>query len=361
MVDIGEIVNALGFSKADEMTKAMGVVTLALSPIFGYLLLSNVKGIISRKLQMRAERERALNSYRELGLNPVGYREEDGAVIVRTPDFTRWLKERLDERIIGQEVAKEVVARSVADYILHPEQNTKPLVMLFVGETGVGKTETAKALADALSHFGYGYFRINCERITDKHEVSSFFGSPRGYIGSDTPPPFIKTVAETRGDLVLLLDEFEKAHPEFRTAFLSVMDEGKVQYASTGEFLPMERSIIILTSNALRDEVRELAGLPPVQVLLKTKEMLSGKFPPELLGRIKVVVPFLPLTENDFKKVIAKELEKIGINPTPATVEKVYRFFEREGVLKRGVREVVNTIRTYAMFPEELEKIVKQT
>lgn len=337
-----------------DITTIMEVTTLALSPIFGYLLFENVKDLIAQKLQMRAERERVLSEYRSMGLNPVDYK--DGVVLLDPVDLSRWIKEKLDERIVGQGIAKEVVSRTVADYILNP--TGKPLVMLFVGETGVGKTETAKVLSELLSRFGYGYFRINCEKITDRYETSTYFGIPYGYTGYETPPPFIQTVAQTGGRLVLLLDEFEKAHPNFRTAFLSVMDEGKVQYATTGEFLPMDRAIIILTSNALRSEVWELSKLPPVQVLLKTKEMLNGRFPPELIGRIRVVVPFLPLSEEEYKVVIANELEKIGVRPTPDTVERVYSFFEREGVLKRGVREVVNTIRTYSMFPEELARLV---
>ncbi len=259
----------------------------------------------------------------------------------------------LNYYIVGQETAKRIISKTVGEFLAQPFKK-KPLVMLFVGETGTGKTETVKVLGRTLSTAGYQFFRINCERIQDRHEVSSYFGAPRGYIGSDSVPPLIQKVAESRGNLLLLLDEFEKAHPDFRTAFLSVMDEGVIQFATTGELLPMHSSVIVLTSNALREEIRELSKLPPVEALLEAKRLLEGKFPTELLGRVQTVVPFFPLTREELLVIMERALYDAGFKLSEDQLESLYLYFKEKGVLQRGAREVINTIKTYKLFPEEL-------
>jgi len=269
-------------------------------------------------------------------------------------------------KIVGQETAKKLILSIIPKHAkerLISGIKHKPVSFLLVGKTGVGKTETAKRVAEALKGAGYVFFRIDANQLRTPESVQSLFGSPRGYIGSDSVPLFIKCAVESGGKMVILIDEIEKAHPEFIQAFMTLLDEGEVTYTTTGERVALRESLIFITSNLKADEIsREVAKeKSEVNKLLKAKQLLKDVFLPEILGRINYVVPFEDLKPSQYVEIIRKKLEELSLSSDRETALKLYAYFEKKGVLNRGVREVIKTIETLKLFPDELDRILKET
>jgi len=274
------------------------------------------------------------------------------------------LKRELD-KIVGQELAKKLllsIIPKLAEERLLSSKHHKPVSFLLVGKTGVGKTETAKRVAEALKGVGYRFFRIDANQLRTPESVQSLFGSPRGYVGSDTVPLFIQEAVRSRGKMVILIDEIEKAHPDFIQAFMTLLDEGEVTFTTTGERIKLQDSFIFITSNLKADEIAEaVAGeVSDVNKLLIAKEMLKDCMLPEVLGRVNYVVPFEDLTVDQYVEIIRRKLEEVGLPADYSTAVKLYNYFQQTGVLNRGVREVVKTVETLSLFRDDFERIVVQ-
>jgi len=277
--------------------------------------------------------------------------------------YVQPLKREL-EKIVGQELAKRLVLSIIpkqAEKRLLSGQKFKPVSFLLVGKTGVGKTELVKRTAEALKGVGYKFFRIDANQLRTPESVQSLFGSPRGYIGSDSVPLFIQEVKDSKGKMVILIDEIEKAHPDFLKPFMTLLDEGEVTFTTTGERLKLTDSYIFITSNLEADRIsREVSKVESeTEKLLKAKELLEASFLPEILGRINYIVPFEDLKPEQYAEIIKRKLEEVGLRSDWETAVKLYNYFVEKGVLKRGVREVIKTIETYSLFPEEFERIVR--
>jgi len=274
------------------------------------------------------------------------------------------LKRELD-RIVGQRTAKKLllsIIPKLAEERLLKNKHHKPVSFLLVGKTGVGKTETAKRVAEALKGVGYRFFRIDANQLRTPESVQSLFGSPRGYVGSDTVPLFIQEAVKSRGKMVILIDEIEKAHPDFIQAFMTLLDEGEVTFTTTGERIKLQDSFIFITSNLKADEIaRAVAGeVSDVNKLLIAKEMLKDCMLPEVLGRVNYVVPFEDLNREQYVEIIRKKLEEVGLPADYSTAVKLYSYFQQTGVLNRGVREVVKTVETFSIFRNDFERIVQE-
>jgi type VI secretion system protein VasG len=236
-----------------------------------------------------------------------------GKVMHDTVSTVLELEDKLRSRVVGQAPAVEAVSRALqASYAGVRDPNTPVGVMLFVGPSGVGKTETALALADLV----YGGERfmttINMSEFMEKHSVSRLIGSPPGYVGYGEGGVLSEAVRQ-RPYSVVLLDECEKADPEVMNLFYQVFDKGTL---NDGEGRPIDfkNTMIILTSNLASDQIMELYNRdepPPVDdVVSSIRPALSAHFKPALLARM-TIVPYRPIDRSSMRSITELKLRKL--------------------------------------------------
>ncbi|WP_296943976.1 type VI secretion system ATPase TssH [uncultured Massilia sp.] len=227
------------------------------------------------------------------------------------------LKDLLEQRVLGQPHAIEAVAQRVRTARAHMDDPDKPQgVFLFVGPSGVGKTETALALADVLYGGERKLVTINMSEYQEAHSVSGLKGSPPGYVGYGEGGVLTEAVRRNPYSVVLL-DEVEKAHPDVLELFFQVFDKGVMDDAE-GREVDFRNTIIILTSNVASGAMMQ-ACLNKPQDALPAPEALEDlirpalvkQFKPAFLGRLKVV-PYYPIPDDVLAEIIALKLERIG-------------------------------------------------
>jgi type VI secretion system protein VasG len=224
------------------------------------------------------------------------------------------LEQHLGERIIGQDHVLEVVSHRIRTSYAKIEDPSKPKgVFLFVGPSGVGKTEMALTLADLLFGGERNMVTINMSEFQEAHTVSTLKGSPPGYVGYGEGGVLTEAVRR-RPYSVVLLDEIEKAHPDVLELFFQVFDKGRMEDAE-GREIDFKNTIIILTTNAGTDSIMRLCDdpetLPTWEGLVKAlKPELDQVFKPAFLGRT-VIIPFFPLRDEPLKKIVRLKLNKI--------------------------------------------------
>jgi type VI secretion system protein VasG len=220
----------------------------------------------------------------------------------------------LKERIIGQDHALEAVAQRVRTARANLEDPNKPKgVFMFVGPSGVGKTETALALADVLYGGERNMITINMSEYQESHTVSGLKGSPPGYVGYGEGGVLTEAVRR-RPYSVVLLDEVEKAHPDVHELFFQVFDKGWMEDGE-GRLIDFKNTIILLTSNAGSDLIMNLCKDPelmpgPDAIAKALREPLLKVFPAALLGRI-VTIPYYPLSEDMMGRIVKLQLNRI--------------------------------------------------
>jgi type VI secretion system protein VasG len=224
------------------------------------------------------------------------------------------LREQLEERVIGQSHALDAIAQRVRTSRANLEDPNKPKgVFLLVGTSGVGKTETAIALADILYGGERNMITINMSEYQEAHTVSSLKGSPPGYVGYGEGGVLTEAVRR-RPYSVVLLDEIEKAHPDVLELFFQVFDKG-VMEDGEGREIDFKNTIIILTSNAGTELIMEACAgngkVPSVDALRDIlRPELQDHFKPAFIGRT-TVIPFYPLRDEIMKKIVRLKLNKI--------------------------------------------------
>ena len=224
------------------------------------------------------------------------------------------LERHLGERIIGQDHVLEVVGHRVRTSFAKIEDPNKPKgVFLFVGPSGVGKTEMALTLSDLLYGGERNMVTINMSEFQESHTVSTLKGSPPGYVGYGEGGVLTEAVRR-RPYSVVLLDEIEKAHPDVLELFFQVFDKGRMEDAE-GREIDFKNTIIILTTNAGTDTIMTLCDdpetIPTWEGLGKAlKPELDQVFKPAFLGRT-VIVPFFPLRDEPLKKIVRLKVNKI--------------------------------------------------
>ena len=227
------------------------------------------------------------------------------------------LKPLLEERVIGQPQALGAVAQSVRTARANLEDPNKPkAVFMFVGPSGVGKTETALALADALYGGERKMITINMSEYQEAHTVSGLKGSPPGYVGYGEGGVLTEAVRRNPYSVVLL-DEVEKAHPDVLELFFQVFDKGVLDDAE-GREIDFRNTIIILTSNVGSQQIMQAclnkAGneIPDAETLTAMlRPVLYKAFKPAFLGRLKVV-PYYAITDDVLEKIIRLKLDRIA-------------------------------------------------
>ena len=226
------------------------------------------------------------------------------------------LNEHLTKRVLGQDHAIEAIAQRVRTARANLEDPNKPKgVFLFVGPSGVGKTETALALADILYGGERNVITINMSEYQEAHTVSGLKGSPPGYVGYGEGGVLTEAVRR-RPYSVVLLDEIEKAHPDVLEMFFQVFDKGVMDDAE-GREIDFRNTLIILTSNVASSQIMQAClnqqgdDLPQVDALEElVRPHLYKAFKPAFLGRMKVI-PYYPISDDVLEKIIRLKLDRI--------------------------------------------------
>ena len=225
------------------------------------------------------------------------------------------LDDELHGRIIGQDEAVTAVTEAVIRARSGLKDPRHPIgTFLFLGPTGVGKTELAKALAEALFDAEDHMVRIDMTEYMEKHAVSRMLGAPPGYIGFEEGGQLTEAVRR-RPYSVILFDEIEKAHPDVFNVLLQLMDDGRLT-DSQGHTVDFKNTVVIMTSNIGSDMLLEgidADGNIPAGTRDRMMQALRAAFRPEFLNRVDEVVLFNPLSRVDLEKIVALEARKIAV------------------------------------------------
>ncbi len=225
------------------------------------------------------------------------------------------LKERLEQRVVGQSHALEAITQRIATSRANLTDPRRPVgVFLLVGPSGVGKTETALALAETLYGGERNLISINMSEYQEAHTISSLKGSPPGYVGYGEGGVLTEAVRR-KPYSVVLLDEVEKAHSDVTELFYQVFDKGVLE-DSEGREVDFRNTVIILTSNVASETIIELCsepdGVPEPDVISEViRPELVRVFKPALLGRM-AVVPYYPVSDEVMRRIIRLQLERVG-------------------------------------------------
>ena len=262
------------------------------------------------------------------------------------------LEDALNERIIGQTEATKLVASAVKRSRVQTSKVHRPASFIFVGPTGVGKTELVKVLSEQLFNTPETLIRLDMSEFMEKHSVSRIIGAPPGYVGYDEAGQLTEKVRR-KPYSVVLFDEIEKAHPDVLNILLQILDEGKVTDAQ-GRTVNFENTVIVMTSNAGSEKTDNLLGFGKTQAegsKEKALKALEGFLRPEFIARVDEIVVFSPLSHDTLVKIAALMLDELK----DALKEKLIEFSYDKKLCKyladkcdggkRGARELRNLIR----------------
>ena len=272
------------------------------------------------------------------------------------------LDTRLKQKIYGQDQAIETCYETIlAD--LDDENRTKPTVLAFFGPSGVGKTALAEEISLALT--GQKVAAINMAEYSDSFKSSILTGSSKGYVNSEEDGLLAKIVKDNPR-AVILLDEFEKAHPEVQQLFLGIFDKGSAYDNHSGQ-LDMSQTTIILTSNAgIRPNKNLGFGVSSTKEYVADKDLIKDTFPPELLGRLDAKILFNPLTRDALEKIVDKfmaqlkpRFDKLGIRVF-LSPEAKRELIEKAQDPATGARPILSLIRQKIKTPIEIGVLKKR-
>jgi ATP-dependent Clp protease ATP-binding subunit ClpB len=244
------------------------------------------------------------------------------------------MEERLRERVIGQDAALSVVANAIRRSRAGLSDPKRPIgSFIFLGPTGVGKTETARALAEFLFDDEQSMIRIDMSEYMEKHAVARLIGAPPGYVGYDEGGQLTEAVRR-RPYAVILFDEIEKAHPDVFNVLLQIMDDGRLTDAK-GRTVDFKNTVLIMTSNLGSREIQAAEG-DEKQVREAVIQELRLHFKPEFLNRIDDIVVFHQLSRDQIGKIIDVQLERLIAMLNDRNVRLVLEPSARELLMREG-------------------------
>lgn len=282
-----------------------------------YEALAEVKGDIIRVKNELSELEKVVSA--------VQVSENDIAKVIELwtgipsnkiaeTEFSKMLRleEKLKEHIVGQDEAVHLLSESIKRTRVQLSKRRRPSSFIFVGPTGVGKTELVKALSTEMFDSTEPLIRLDMTEYMEKHSVARMIGSPPGYVGYDEAGQLTEKVRRHPYSVVLF-DEIEKAHPDIMNILLQILDEGKINDAQ-GRTVNFENTIIAMTSNAGSTDKSTGVGFnKSAEDISKEKAMKSLRefLRPEFLSRIDEVIVFKPLVKEDFERIAALMLDEM--------------------------------------------------
>ena len=262
------------------------------------------------------------------------------------------LDKKLKAKIIGQDDAVDAVATAIRRGRVQISPRRRPSSFIFVGPTGVGKTELVKQLANELFDTPETLIRLDMSEFMEKHSVSRIIGSPPGYVGYDEAGQLTEKVRR-KPYSVILFDEIEKAHPDVMNILLQILDEGKITDAQ-GRTVNFENTVIVMTSNAGSSSGDGVLGFGKTKTEAsadRAMKALREFLRPEFIGRVDEVVVFNELTEDDFRKIAVLMLDEFKEPLSSKGIEFSYtdeavNLLASESVGgTRGARDLRNNIR----------------
>lgn len=264
------------------------------------------------------------------------------------------LEEQLHRRVIGQEEAVSSLAKTIRRNRSGFKKKKRPTSFIFVGPTGVGKTELVKALAEELFGDEEALIRVDMSEYMEKHTVSKLIGAPPGYVGYDQGGQLTERVRR-RPYSVILLDEIEKAHPDVFNMLLQILEDGRLT-DNQGKTAHFENTIIVMTSNAgshLKSKGMGFGRDTYQEMESKTKESLREIFRPEFLNRVDEIIVFTKLNRDELDQIVQLMLKEVNeaVREKGMTLEitpEVKDFILEKGYDERyGARPLRRTIQRY--------------
>ncbi len=262
------------------------------------------------------------------------------------------LEDNLKAKLIGQDEAIELVCAAIRRGRVQINPRRRPASFIFVGPTGVGKTELVKLLANELFETPETLIRLDMSEFMEKHSVSRIIGSPPGYVGYDEAGQLTEKVRR-KPYSVILFDEIEKAHPDVMNILLQILDEGKITDAQ-GRNVSFENTVIIMTSNAGSNRGAGALGFAKSKNEAskeKALKALSEFLRPEFIGRVDEVVVFNDLTQHDYERIAALMLGELVSPLADKGIALAWDDKATEAIARlsvdgtRGARDLRNVIR----------------
>ncbi|AGC69368.1 ATP-dependent Clp protease ATP-binding subunit ClpC [Thermoclostridium stercorarium subsp. stercorarium DSM 8532] len=247
------------------------------------------------------------------------------------------LEERLHRRVVGQNRAVESVAKAIRRNRSDFRRKRKPSSFIFVGPTGVGKTELARAVAEELFGSEDAMIRLDMSEYMEKHTVSKLIGAPPGYVGFDQGGQLTEKVRR-KPYSVILLDEIEKAHPDVFNILLQIMEDGRLT-DSQGRTVSFENTIIIMTSNAGTSNRAYSIGYNNENVVNMEKQIMDAvksTFRPEFLNRVDEIIVFEELTKEQLNAIVNMMIEEVRRNAAEKGIDIVVSQKAKDALVEKG-------------------------
>ena len=265
------------------------------------------------------------------------------------------------QHIVGQDEAVDAVSRAIRRHRVGISAKKRPASFIFVGPTGVGKTELVKRLADDLFDSVDSLIRLDMSEYMEKHTVSKLIGSPPGYVGYDEAGQLTEKIRR-RPYSVVLFDEIEKAHPDVLNVLLQVLDDGRITDAQ-GRVVNFENTIVVMTSNAGSEG--RVAGLgfgrtQNEQVKEKTMGALREFLRPEFINRVDEIITFNHLSEENFRGIADIMLKELSDNLSNRGLTIKWEESVKDLLVKKAYSTVYGARNLRRTIQRELEDPISQ-